>query len=230
MDCRRAQAQLKNLALSGEFAEAHARLAGELGEHVAACVACRAAFGRARAFVAAMNHALSASVAETPGPEALAQARRAVAKGVPERNWRWAQVAAASALAMAVVVIAWHYRRPVPPRVELPDTSAGSALVASALPAAPSRAHPEVRTTPLDRHSQRTEPRRERADALVAWIAPSQREASARLVSEIRRGNMDVASLAVESGPPVVTALDVAPLIVPPLDLSTDAAAAGNAQ
>jgi hypothetical protein len=220
MDCERAQAKLKELALTGESALDDLGLAdADLAEHAMACPACWSAFERAQVVVTAIDRSVAAAVAENPAPDFVARTRERLAMRAPQRTWRWAQFAAAGALAVAIIaVLAWRHERifvPSAPVASLGENSSVPPSIATTF-AAPLQLG--VRAETPARRAQRSQSQREPADFPPVMIAASEREAAARLVNDISSGRVDVASLATEPLPP--GPLDAAPIEFAPIDVS----------
>jgi len=219
MDCERAETKLKELALAGELASSDPGLGDAvLLEHTAVCPTCRAAFERAQAVVAAIDRGIAASVAENARPDFFARARARLAEPARAHDWRWAQVAAAGALAVAIVAVllAWRHERVVVPGV--PVTSAGNnssvveSIAPAIRPAVRASASPAVPSAAISRAPSHGE----LGDLPPVLIAASEREAAARLVNDVSSGRVDIESLAGEAAP-----IDVKPVDLMPIDVAT---------
>lgn len=216
MDCKRAGKTLKELALSGT-APANSP---ELAAHVNACSICREAFAREQAFVAAMNRGVAASVAAEPSPALRARVREQLAAPARAWEWRWAVVAAAALMAVVISFRALHSRRTPAGQ----STSSPGGEVAVVAPVAPPANFAPAATTQRPNSLTRKRAGHERValpNLPPVLIEKGEREATLRLVDQLRSGRVDAASLAVEPARIVVTELEIAPLDMPVLDVPT---------
>jgi hypothetical protein len=210
VDCKRAGKRLKELALSG----ATAVDSPELAAHVNACSVCCEMFARERAFVAAMNLGVAATVAGQPSPALQARVREQLA--APVRRWelRWAVVAAAALLALVFSLRALLSHRTQP---EPNDSSVGGASAAAAPVAPPASFGPvtATRRANLFTHARVVSERDVLTDFPLVLTEKGEREATLRFVAEVRDGRVDPVPILTQQETREVARLEIVPLDLP---------------